>query len=286
MYENPWRALASIHTTLSDVEGITFTPEFERLLALDEYLRDLAANTRRTTREAVAEALRTPGTTPEAFGNVVAVAAAADSAEGSIATLALELRNELLTGLREEFAKTAEGNYTAIARRFNTAAQALTAAAETVDVTVTDPAVALTWTKRAQEAWMGLPALTATLDTIGDQLLDFAEAAGVNLNAARLHPDHSDRWLPLTIDPTGHHRRRVWEAWDNTNRWVTLTLAGIPIHARELAHVEPYARPADLIERRVPKDEGGIRGHVIEYTDPEDPDYQPTPDNGFRRVTV
>jgi hypothetical protein len=97
--------------------------------------------------------------------------------------------------------------------------------------------------------------------------------------------------LPLLIDASGLHRRRVWEAWqangERTGRWGALAVLGAPIRACPLDEFEPYRTPKPLIRKQFPvggPDSKGIYRPVL--IDPEDEDYTPPEEPKQRRGRV
>ena len=162
--------------------------------------------------------------------------------------------------------------YGTIAAKFNSSAEKFTATTELADPNA-DPESVVAAPAKVRTAWSDAPLLAAELDELLPALHAAAELCGVPTPTP---PD--GLLLPLCVDTTGHHRRRLWEAWRNrgrAGRWSALTTLGATIRAHpHPADIEPY-RPPRPMETRTATRDGETRVYQV---DPEDADYQPPPE--------
>jgi hypothetical protein len=192
--------------------------------------------------------------------------------------------------IRSVYAESALPTYSAIAAKFDKAAQALTTAAALVNIEATAEAV-VGGTDKTRKAWQDAATAAAELNRLTQSL----KAAAV---LASLCDDDADNDLPLCCDPGEAHRREVWHAWETplreaqaerdarnngpftigqpaapsrTGRWGALLALGVTLRASPPDAFTPYRRPEPLIERTVHIDGRNVR----EVLDPEDPDYEP-----------
>jgi len=174
--------------------------------------------------------------------------------------------------LLEVYAPVARKNYQQVAEQFDRAAGEFTAAASVVDPDVGAEQV-ITGSENQRVAWAEIPRLAARIDTLMGPLRAAAELADVPTK-------QKEAQLPLVVDPDGVHRRRIWEAWWNTDgragRWAAIIKAGATIRAFPAADLDNFAtyllpRPLEQkIEQR-----GGL---VVTTTlDPEDEDQARAP---------
>jgi hypothetical protein len=168
-----------------------------------------------------------------------ALALAGRANPGDAAELTRDVEGSVFLALRDAYATVADSNYTALAEQFTSIGTALGKAVRVVDP-ATDAAAMVTATDRERKAWTDAELLALQLDDRLPALCTAAELAGLNTLTV-------DRQLPLVVDTTGLHRRRLWEAWDDTNaragRWAALVSLGATIRALpDLTEYETYRR--------------------------------------------
>jgi hypothetical protein len=179
-----------------------------------------------------------------ALAYTAALAAQSDARHSASSTV----QQALLGELRDEYGRSAEDNYAAVAAAFDAEVEALTAAAGIVDLRLAAVDV-LHATKEERAAWLTAEQVAGRLDEHAALLRTAAEATGQQLADGSHRLDvETDQWLQLCVDVSGQDRRRLWEVWDApghdaAGRWGGLLLAGIRIRAAPLAEVQPYGRP-------------------------------------------
>lgn len=263
--------------------GIELPPDIDQLR---QRLKDFHRGSGSTPmRDRLAEAIITADPTADMPLLWAAALAESNAATGIVAELHDGIRLQINRAIRACYAEVALPTYLAIAAKFDTAAQALTAAAAVVDVEA--PAdVAIAYPTKQQQAWRDAAVAVADLH----RLIPALKAAAVLAEVCDDDPDHD---LPLAVDPADLPRREVWHAWDTdhrddqtqrraknagaltvaevtrsrTGRWGALLRLGATLRACPPEVFTPYRRPARLIERTV----DGKRRLV----DPDADDYQP-----------
>ncbi len=169
-----------------------------------------------------------------------------------------------------QYSKVAAANYLTLAARFDGIAEKFTAAVAVVNPE-SDPAGMVTADAKSRTAWSEAALLGNDLDSLIPALLAAATLAGTTV-----HP--RDGLLPLTVDPTGLHVRRVWESWvkqdGRTGRWGALAAMGARLRACRLDEFQPYPEPKPLEHRTEQIARGQTR--VVTY-DPHDADYRVAP---------
>jgi len=192
---------------------------------------------------------------------------------------------DLFTGLersttaraRAAYNTVAADNYEAVRTAWQVAADALTQAAQLIDTAAPFEEV-LHAPTAARDAWEAAPTLARDLDTLTATLTRAAVLAGAYLAEASLSAN--DWPMSLTVDATGLHRRRVWEAWGATDhralRWGALLGLGANLTAPGLGGIHPYRRPVPIETRY----EAVAYGRQAYQFDPED--NAPDPRQGAR----
>jgi hypothetical protein len=214
---------------------------------------------------AIAEALATPGALATVQGAVVSALHAA---------------------MLEAWAVCADNAYRQIADQFNAAADLFVAAAQTADP---DAAAAemVAADEPVRQSWLTCAVQSARLDELVLPLCYSAELTGLPITDADeriaqqwwLADVADEAVIPLVCDPGSLHRRRVWEAYENTTgrtgRWGALVAVGATIRAPlSLDGFERYRRPKPVThhQRQIA---GAPRGYVENVeSDPEDADYR------------
>lgn len=206
---------------------------------------------------------------PERIAELNALALAELANQVDRASVLNAVANEVYPALRNEYAKTAAANYKTLAAKFNTTAQTLTEAMDTVDIE-TAPEHLMSGTEEQRNAWAHAPALAASLTSQVHNLAEAARLAGLTIQGA-------DGTLPLTVDPGTLHRRRVWEAWENTTgragKWGAVVNLGATIEAPALEEYKHYRRPAPIETRY---EQIGRGTHRPVEIDPEDDNHAQT----------
>ena len=102
---------------------------------------------------------------------------------------------------------------------------------------------------RVRTGWLDTAKNAAALDRLVPILQAAAELCGV-------YSGDDTALLPLVIDTSSLHRRRVWEAWkaagERCGRWSALAALGARIRAADLEGFEPYRKQKPLIRRQFP----------------------------------
>ncbi|WMM73014.1 hypothetical protein RCF27_01270 [Rhodococcus pyridinivorans] len=216
------------------------------------------------TTALLAEAITTPGDTTD-LTQLRALALAERAGSIEQADLTKELKAPVLLALRGLYEQVAAPNYKTLADRFTATATAFTKAVHTIDPDLSAEQM-VTEPDKARKAWTDAGILAVELD----QQLPALQAAAT-LAGLRVHDN--DALLPLTVDTDGHHRRRIWEAWETstgrTGKWGAIARLGAGIRAAHLDTYTPYRRPAP-IEVKYVRGTGPYAGSVRVEHDPED----------------
>ncbi|KRE79919.1 hypothetical protein [Arthrobacter sp. Soil763] len=179
------------------------------------------------------------------------------------------VRNEaaahVLAALRTEYNTVAAANYETIRAQFNAKAKELVTALNIADAEA--PAEDMVKaTAKVRSAWSDGPAYAHELSA----LLDTLHAAALLAGKTEPTGKHDQCLIGLSIDATGLHRRRVWEAWNTTEgrggKWRALWKLGATIEAPELGQGRAYREPKPM-ETRAERANFGVRQFPY---DPED----------------
>lgn len=259
--------IESLHTLTAGIATVTnaggkTTKEYDRILTRwNDY-----TNQASTAQQQLAAAILGKET-PERIAELNALALAELAGPVNASEVRNEVAAEIYPALRNEYSKTAAANYDTLAAKFNTTAQALTEAMQTVDIE-TAPEHLMSGTETQRNAWAHAPALAASLTSQVPNLTEAARLAGLTIPGV-------DGTLPLTTNPGTLHRRRVWEAWENTTgragKWGALITLGATIEAPDLEEYKPYRRPAPMETRY---EQVGRGMHRPVEIDPEDTEYE------------
>lgn len=227
--------IGQVETVVS--AGGTTTTEYERVLTR---WRDFA-NRDRTALDRLSDAL-TGDAHPDDLATLNALALAEQASTPDRAYVSNHAAGAVFTALRGEVKKVSEANYNTIREAFNVAAESFTKLCRTVDPDA-DPATLMTGTDAQRKAWATAAIQAPQLDQMIPALESAARLAGITIPG-------NEGLLALTVNPGKNHRRRIWEAWDNTEdsragRWGALIKAGAAIEAPKLDDYKPYKRPAD-----------------------------------------
>jgi hypothetical protein len=161
-------------------------------------------------------------------------------------------------GLWAQYAAVAGENFATIAAAFDDVATRLTDAHKVISPAV-DPASLISAPEQTRTAWQEGQTLLHEVDALLTPLATAAELAG--------HPADSDEaQIGLVVDASGLHRRRVWEAWQSDDRWVSLLDLGATLRAATLDEFTHYAMPQPIQVTH----ERGERGYRRVELDPED----------------
>jgi hypothetical protein len=165
--------------------------------------------------------------------------------------------------LVELYRPVARKNYQTIAGRFDMVATEFAAAASAVDADAEAEAI-IKGSEQERNAWAEIPLIAGRLDQLQGPLRAACELAGKSTKPREMQ-------IALCVDPEGAHRRHIWDAYENPGggrggRWAAIIKCGAAIRACDLDALQPYRRPAALIERM--KEVNGIL--IREVTDPED----------------
>lgn len=259
MFGHPLEAFRQHVATVTAAGGtvpdtyITIESRWDRYLELEH-----------NTTTLLAEAL-TSGDDTTDLTQLRALALAERAGNIEQADLTKELKAPILVALRELYEQVATPNYKTLAEQFNATATAFTKAVHTIDPDLSAEQM-VTEPDKARKAWTDAGILAVELD----QQLPALQAAAT-LAGLRVHD--TDALLPLTVDTTGHHRRRIWEAWESntgrTGKWGAIARLGATIRAAHLDTYTPYRRPAP-IEVKYVRGTGPYAGSVRVEHDPED----------------
>ena len=116
------------------------------------------------------------------------------------------IRAAVLTSLREYYAPHAQANYAQAADYYDTLVKKFTSAADVVDPE-TDAVAMVDENDRTRRAWGDAERYAHLLTASLSALTAAARLAGTDTTAPEC-------LLPLFVDPTGLHRRKVWSAWE------------------------------------------------------------------------
>lgn len=193
-------------------------------------------------------------------------------ASGSRTDVLIDVRAAVYPKLVQLYSEVAAINYAKVAKEFDTVASDFTALAKQCNPEV-DGASIVGEPDSVRSAWLDAQKFAAGLDKLTPVLQAAAELYGI-------YTGDDTALLPLVIDTTGLHRRRVWEAWKSSGErcghWSALAALGARIRACDLEEFEPYRTPKPLIHKQFPIPGPGNRGiYRPEIIDPEDEDYVP-----------
>jgi hypothetical protein len=156
-------------------------------------------------------------------------ALAAAEAGSERTDVVIAVRGEVYPRLIQAYSEAADTNYASVAKAFDTAATKFTAAAKECDPEADSDAVV------GQPDSVRQGRLDSTLHAVElDRLTPVLQAAA---ELCGIYTGRDDTWLlPLLIDTTGLHRRRVWEAWRSAGN-------GVGAGRRWPPSVRGYVRP-------------------------------------------
>lgn len=233
--------------------GGTFSDEYHRL---KRRLADCDPSTISAgTRYAEAVVSNDPPEDVAQWGALAIAQAGSNSVNE--ATVRNELQRALEPLLQAALNKTAHDNYLLFRKRFDKSAAAFTKAHTIVSAT-TDPGLLIGAPEATRRAWQEGQTQSAELTALLEPLRAAAALAGVNMS----------NMLGLVVDADGLHRRRVWEAWNDPDRWTALLELGATIATVDLEDYEHYREPRPMEHRTM---RSGIGWRQVEV-DPEDPD--------------
>ncbi|HYB35863.1 MAG TPA: hypothetical protein VEF72_08825 [Mycobacterium sp.] len=204
-------------------------------------------------------------------------ALAAAETSSSRADVVLAVRGACYPRLIEIYSEVADTNYAKVSKEFNAVASEFTAAAKQCDPEA-DAETLIDQPDPVRTGWLDAQRFAARLDKLVPVLVAAVELAGVSAR-------DDTCLLPLLVDPTGCHRRRLWEAWrsagERCGRWSAVVGLGARVRAADLDGFAPYREPKALMHKQFPTRERGIYKPVV--IDPEDEDYVPPPEEPKRR---
>lgn len=242
--------------TVTD-NGGTITSDYQAIL--DRWAGFLELNNQAAANLAAAV---TAGTTEDLATLRALAVAEATATSVSEATVTNAVAAQVYEALSTEYAPVAAANYERIRQAFNTTAAKLTKAIETVHPDAA-PEELMSATAAVRTAWADAPMLALELDALAAVLSEAASLAGYRTGM-------KSHTIGLTINTDGLHRRRVWEAWDNTTgrarHWGALLDLGATIEAPALEDYEAYREPEPIT---VTQERQGIGWVNVEH-DPED----------------
>lgn len=192
----------------------------------------------------------------------------------------IAVRGEVYPRLVQLYSEVAAANYAKVGKQFDTVAGRFTTAAVAGNPEA-DASALVSEPDPVRKGWLDAAVYAAELDRLTPVLQAAAELCGIDTR--------DDTWLlPLVINTTGLHRRRVWEAWrvegGRCGHWAALAGLGAQIRAADLDGFEPYRTPKPLIHKQFPIPGPNNRGiYRPEIIDPEDPDYTPPVEEPKRR---
>ena len=193
-------------------------------------------------------------------------ALAAAEASSSRGDVVIAVRGVTYPKLIELYSEVADTNYGKVGKEFNAVAGEFTAAAKQCDPEANAETL-IDQPDAVRTGWLDAQRFAARLDKLVPILVAAVELCGISAR--------DDTWLlPLLVDPTGLHRRKLWGAWrsagERCGRWSALAALGARIRASDLDGFEPYREPRALIRKQFPTRERGIYRPVV--IDPEDED--------------
>ena len=250
---------------ISAVRALGVTPPLDWLDLVECFERYTCLDERPSTARLISAVVD-----PENGDDIVALRADAFAEATALpparAEVTAAIRAAVLTSLREYYQPHAVANYASAADYYDGLAQKFTATTDLVDPE-TDAAAMVDETEKLRRAWSTAEQLAHRLTAALAGLSAAASLAGVNTTA----PEHL---LPLCVDPTGCHRRRIWEAFDTstgrTQRWGALLGIGAVLRAADLDGLQPYPRPRPMEVKQIPTGLG-VRQIMV---DPEDDELQ------------
>ncbi len=220
-------------------------------------------------RDALVAAI-TAGETDTATLAALAIAEASPHRRDVFTTVYADLH----TATRAAYKPYAPAKYQEVADQFDAAAAAFAKAANVFDPEAA-PDTAIEASAAEQKAWKAAATAAAQLDRLTAPLQAAAQLAGVagEENPAAHHGAYyydrittKDALLALCVDPGGHDRQQLWDAWDaverqshvanqaaqgytvdvpnqrRCGRWSALREAGATIRAAALDAYQPYGR--------------------------------------------
>lgn len=240
-----------------ETAGIPAPPEWTRLQ--ERIATFLKMST--PCRDALIAAL-VAGDSAEEIARLRAVAYAEVAVQPAVNNAVLAAGYEQLMALYRPQALT---NYQTLADMFDAAAVEFTTAAGLVDPDAGAETIIIA-SEDERTAWAELPRYAARIDGLIGSLRAAAELAGTPTKKPEAQ-------LALTVDATGVHRRRMWEAWHATagraGRWGSIVKAGAKIRASNLDGFTAYRLPMPLQEQF--ETPNGLLGPVLTtISDPED----------------
>jgi hypothetical protein len=212
--------------------------------------------------------------------DIAALRANAFAEQLGVAKVTSTVRSAVTARLRETYAAVALDNYGSVATQFDDWATKFSTVAAAVDVEA-EGAAMVDQPDKARKAWLDAERFAHRLTRSMGTLHAAARLAGAPETAHRDIGGRDAILIPLCVNPTDLHRRRVWEAWANTEgrcgRWSALHAAGVPIRALpadQLATFEPYRAPKPLREDWIPIARGISQSVIVdpEDTQPEQPE--------------
>lgn len=215
----PWVALAARHARAAEPDD-TATARYARALVTGDTGADIV-----TLRAlALAEAAATPV---------------------HKATLSNFANAQVGAELERLFEPHAEAAYKAVAAEWDSAGERFASLAQVVDPE-TDAARIVAADETTRRAWTDAMVAAGRLSELEPVVIAAAQLLGAEA-------DRPESVLPLMVDTAGCHRRRLWEAWDNSanrcGRWSALLGAGGRIAAHPApASLPEYAQPGPVRE--------------------------------------
>jgi hypothetical protein len=193
-------------------------------------------------------------------------------ASGERVDVVVAVRSAVYPRLVQLYSEVAATNYAKVGKEFDSAATEFTAAAKRCDPKASSDSI-VGQPDPVRSGWLDAAKHAARLDSLVPILCTAAELCGISTRDDSV-------LLPLLIDTSNLHRRRVWEAWKadgaRSGHWSALAGLGARIRAADLEGFEPYRTPKPLIRRQFPLGGPNSRGmYRTVVTDPEDPGYVP-----------
>lgn len=258
-------------TFVSEVEGLidagaTITEKFRTIAHRWEEFSEAEHHAQEDLNRAILD----PNSTEEEIATLRARAYAENSATPmDQATVRNSAGAHILAALRREYATVAVANYESIRAKFNKTAERFEKTLNIVDAEAR-PEELMSAPAKTRAAWAESPMIALELSSVLGSLHTAAILAGLTPSTGGTAPT----LIGLTIDATGLHRRRVWEAWENTSgragKWYALWKLGATIEAPTLEDAKPYREPAPF-ETRAERGAIGIRQFKH---DPEDDNHK------------
>jgi hypothetical protein len=184
------------------------------------------------------------------------------------------VRGAVARRMVEAYSAVAVENYAKVAKLFDAEAAKFVACAEAVDVDA-DGAEIVDRPDKVRKAWLDAEKHAHHLTKLLPALAAAASLAGLPESAHRDIGGRDAVLVPLCVDVTRPHRRKVWEAWSTKHtrcgRWSALHAANVPIRALpsdQLDAFEPYRKAMPLQEQLVPISPMGTYQNIT--VDPED----------------